>query len=499
MPRAKRTGVASTSLLFKKWVWRPQAGPQKALLDCPLTEVFMGGARGGGKTDGVLGKWALKERRYGQHFNAVMFRRTTVSAEDAIERSKEIYGRLGGKFSEQRLRWRMPQGGRVSFAYLENVKDADEYQGRNLTDAWVEEAGQYPTSAAIDRLFGVLRSAHGVPVQLILTGNPGGAGQHWIRERYQLHPFPRGPKVLERTLANGAVHKIAVIPSRIENNRFLGEDYVNRLHLVGSAQLVKAWLEGDWTAVEAAFFDCWSNEKHVIPPFAVPADWLRFRSADWGSASPFSIGWWAVVQDDYRIRSGFESHMLPRGALVRYREWYGASSGKGLKLTAEEVADGIIAREHGDKLAYGVLDPSTFREDGGPSIAERINTRLFARKMAPFREADNSRVSRQQGADKGGPMGGWDQLRARLIGEEGRPMIYFFATCRDTIRTLPVLQHDPDRSEDLDTKSEDHAADDIRYACLSRPWLKTPEPKEEPKDGYRAASEDYRSDGFKTL
>jgi len=499
MPRAKRTGVASTSLLFKKWVWRPQAGPQKALLDCPLTEVFMGGARGGGKTDGVLGKWALKERRYGQHFNAVMFRRTTVSAEDAIERSKEIYGRLGGKFSEQRLRWRMPQGGRVSFAYLENVKDADEYQGRNLTDAWVEEAGQYPTSAAIDRLFGVLRSAHGVPVQMILTGNPGGAGQHWIRERYQLHPFPRGPKVLERTLANGAVHKIAVIPSRIENNRFLGEDYVNRLHLVGSAQLVKAWLEGDWTAVEAAFFDCWSNEKHVIPPFAVPADWLRFRSADWGSASPFSIGWWAVVQDDYRIRSGFESHMLPRGALVRYREWYGASSGKGLKLTAEEVADGIIAREHGDKLAYGVLDPSTFREDGGPSIAERINTRLIARKMAPFREADNSRVSRQQGADKGGPMGGWDQLRARLIGEEGRPMIYFFATCRDTIRTLPVLQHDPDRPEDLDTKSEDHAADDIRYACLSRPWLKSPEPREEPKDGYRAAQEDNAGDSFKTM
>jgi tripartite-type tricarboxylate transporter receptor subunit TctC len=36
-----------------------------------LPEVFFGGARGGGKTDGVLGKWALKERRYGQNFNAI--------------------------------------------------------------------------------------------------------------------------------------------------------------------------------------------------------------------------------------------------------------------------------------------------------------------------------------------------------------------------------------------------------------------------------------------
>src|SRR5882762_11930589 len=88
--------------------WSPQEGPQDDLCCCPFPEVFFGGARGGGKTDGVLGKWALKERRYGAAFNAIMFRRTSVSAEDAIERSKEIYGRLGGKFNEQRSRWRMP-------------------------------------------------------------------------------------------------------------------------------------------------------------------------------------------------------------------------------------------------------------------------------------------------------------------------------------------------------------------------------------------------------
>ena len=116
-------------------VWCPQQGPQKALVDCPLPEVLFGGARGGGKTDGVLGKWALKERRYGPNFNAIMFRRTTVSAEDAIERSKEIFGPLGGKFNEAKLRWRMPNGGRMAFAYLESVADADEYQGRNVTDA----------------------------------------------------------------------------------------------------------------------------------------------------------------------------------------------------------------------------------------------------------------------------------------------------------------------------------------------------------------------------
>ena len=45
------------------WAWAPQAGPQYALVECPAKEVFFGGTRGGGKTDGVLGKWALKEKR----------------------------------------------------------------------------------------------------------------------------------------------------------------------------------------------------------------------------------------------------------------------------------------------------------------------------------------------------------------------------------------------------------------------------------------------------
>ena len=37
-------------------------------------------------------------------------------------------------------------------------------------------------------------------------------------------------------------------------------------------------------------------------------------------------------------------------------------------------------------------------------------------------------------------MGGWDQLRSRLVGDGERPMIYFTSNCRDSIRTLPALQ-----------------------------------------------------------
>ena len=58
------------------------------------------------------------------------------------------------------------------------------------------------------------------------------------------------------------------------------------------------------------------------------------------------------------------------------------------------------------------------------------------------------------------------------MGDDGVPMMYFFKDCVDTIRTLPVLTHDKHRMEDINTTEEDHAADEIRYACMSRPFTR---------------------------
>jgi Terminase-like family. len=166
--------------------------------------------------------------------------------------------------------------------------------------------------------------------------------------------------------------------------------------------------------------------------------------------------------------------------MVRYREWYGVARdaygqvqyNTGLKMTAEAVGAGIDDRERLDpRIDYGVLDPAAFSRDGGPSIEERMV--IGSGRNAIWRRADNARVPSR------GAMGGWDQMRARLIGEsEDRPMVVCFSTCDQSIRTIPVLQHDKDRLEDLDTDGEDHAADEWRYGCMSRPWVK-PNPSTE--------------------
>ena len=263
------------------------------------------------------------------------------------------------------------------------------------------------------------------------------------------------------------------IPARLEDNPSMTEDdpgYESRLEGLGSEQLVRAMRWGDWNIIEGAFFDCWHDwvqRGGIVRPFKIPDWWMRFRSHDWGSARPFSNGWWAVAGEDVE----HEGFRIPRGALVRYREWYGVKRDEqsapientGLKMTAKAVGRGIVKRTPDtEKISYTVADPAIFAKDGGPSIMER----LMQGGVKGIRRADNKRVSQK------GALGGWDMMRERFIGEDGRPMIYFFDTCLDAIRTIPALQHDEHRPEDLDSKGEDHVADEVRYACMSRPYVR---------------------------
>jgi hypothetical protein len=274
----------------------------------------------------------------------------------------------------------------------------------------------------------------------------------------------------EEVFLSGKMLKVALervfIPSKLTDNQLLMENdptYVLRLKQSGSENLVKAWLEGNWDVIDGSFFSEFDPSKHVLPASwlkILPQHALRFRSFDWGSAKPFSVGWYILSDGTWG---------LPKGALLKYREWYGASGpNKGLKMLATSVAEGILRREFTDEVIhYSVADPAIFVADGGPSIAEEMS------KMGvTWRRADNKRVP---GAELVHQM-----LRGRLDASLetewkeaaiGVPLLYFLETCVDSIRTIPTLQHDEKDEEDIDTEGEDHAYDEVRYACMSRPWL----------------------------
>lgn len=467
---------------------------QTIAFESPATEILYGGAAGGGKSH-LMRAAAITWCAAIPGLQVYLFRRIRDDlVKNHMEGPKGFRAQLAGwvmcgfvKIVDDEIRfW---NGSRIYLCHCKDEKDIYKYQGAEIHVLLVDELTHF--SEAMYRFLRnrVRMVGLTVPKQYagrfprILSGaNPGNIGHLWVKATFVDH----GSYDIYRASPEEGGMMRQFIPALLEDNPSMTEDdpgYETRLQGLGSATLVQAMRYGNWDVVEGAFFDCWDPLRHVVRPFDVPRTWMRFRSMDWGSAKPFSVGWWAVVGDQITVeaRDGGKQVTLPRGCLVRYREWYGASKPNvGLKLKNEAIGAGIKEREAQDgQITYGVLDPACFAENGGPSIAEQIRRG----GAVDFRPADNTRTAQR------GAMGGWAEMRSRLIGDDdGHPMIVCFSTCHDSIRTLPALQHDDVRPEDVNTDQEDHGPDDWRYACNSRPWVRpvktTPTV---PRDGYRRA------------
>lgn len=312
--------------------------------------------------------------------------------------------------------------------------------------------------------------------RVLCGSNPGNIGHHWVKREFIDAASPM--ELWDTPDDAGGMHR-QFVPARLQDNKIgVAEDpdYVKRMRGLMDQALVKAMEDGDWNVVAGGYFPEFSTAKHVVKPFEIPANWKRFTSTDWGSARPFSTGWYAIAQDDIKVTGTLGNPItIQRGSLIKYREWYGADTKKdnvGLNLPIESWAKGVLMRGRNDPLPeYDVCDTSMFDEDGGPSLAERASKVKHSGRQLRLRPADKRRLP------------GWNQMRQRFQGDDPQngittPTLFFFEGCRDTIRTTEALQHDETDVEDADTDGEDHACDETRYACMSRP-RKRPDPEDQ--------------------
>jgi hypothetical protein len=67
---------------------------------------------------------------------------------------------------------------------------------------------------------------------------------------------------------------------------------------------------------------------------------------------------------------------------------------------------------------------------------------------------------------------GWALIREKLEASLAQPMeepgLFVFNTCRHLIRTLKLAPRDDRNADDVDTDSEDHALDSLRYRLLTK-------------------------------
>jgi len=435
-------------------IFQANPGPQTDFLSASEQEVLYGGAAGGGKSFAML---ADPVRYFNNPLsNKLLVRRSTEELRELISVSKQLYPRAipGIKFLERDKTWIAPSGASLWLSYLDRDDDVSRYQGQAFNWIGFDELTQWPSPFAWNYMRSRLRTTRNSGLNLYqrATTNPGGAGHSWVKKTF-VDPavnntafnatdpetgedivWPKG-----HTKQGQPLFKRRFIPATLFDNPYLAEDGLYEANLLSLPEHQrKQLLEGNWDVNEGAAFTEWNRNLHVIEPFEIPNSWARFRACDYGYGSYTGVVWIAVSPDEQ---------------LIVYRELYCS------KVIATDLADMILEAEHGEKIRYGVLDSSLWhnRGDTGPSLAEQM-----VQKGCRWRPSDRSKGSR---------IAGKNELHRRLQVDDftEEPRLVFFNTCTNIISQIPAIPLDKNNSEDVDTNSEDHLYDALRYGIMTRP------------------------------
>ena len=417
---------------------------QKQFLLARAKHVGFGGARGGGKSFVVRWKAKLFSFNY-PGIRCLIVRRTypeLINNHINILR-KELLGIA--KYNDKDKVLKFSNGSTINFMYCDNDKDLDRLQGVEYDIIFLDEATQL-SEYQMKTITACLRGVNDFPKRVYYTCNPGGQGHGYIRRIFIDRKYEDGENAEDYVFIQSLVtDNLALMQSQ--------PDYIKQLEAL-PPKLREAWLYGRWDLFEGQFFEDFVDRPehyadrqwtHVIEPFEIPAGWKIYRSFDWGYNKPFSCGWWAIDYD---------------GVAYRILELYGCNKtpNEGVKWTPPKVFAEIhrIESEHRwlkDKKIIGIADPAIWDAETGESIAD-----VAAKHQVYFIPGDNKRIP------------GWMQLHYRFaFDDNGFPMMYIFSNCKAFIRTMPLLQYDEHKPEDLDTDGEDHVADEARYFCMSRP------------------------------
>ena len=445
---------------------------QSKVFQSPARQLLFGGSAGPGKSHllRVAGcAWASAI----PGLQVYLFRRTFPDLyKNHMEGPSSLPVLLGDMVSSRAVkidythhRFSFCNGSRIHLMHMQYEKDVSKIQGAEIHVALIDELThfskkQYAYIRSRVRMAGidVPEPFAGAFPRILAASNPGGVGHNWVKKLF-VDPAPR-ETIWQAPKDEGGL-LTQFIPALLRDNPTLLEEdpeYADRLSGLGNDALVKAMLDGSWDIVEGGFFDdIWDESIHAIPPFEIPAEWTVRRAFDWGSSKPFSVGWWAHADGSTPV--GPERRVYPKNTRFLVGEWYGwnGKPNEGLKLTNKQISDGIKERESrapwGKKVRAGPADPSIYAVIDGKSIGGDM-----ASYGTPFIPAQTGAGSRKNG---------WQMLRQSLQAGTEWPMqspgLFVFNTCRQFIRTVPVLPRDEDYPDDVDTNAEDHCGDMCRY------------------------------------
>ena len=423
---------------------------QKKFIDATADEVLFGGAAGGGKSYGQLVDALLYALQYPESRQLILRKTYPELEHSLIMVSLKFYPKSICKYSSTSRKWLFVNGSVIEFGYCAAKTDVIRYQGAEYDVVRFDELTHF-SEDQYTYLISRIRGVNPYPKMVKSSTNPGGIGHNWVKQRFIDGHEPN--KIY--TDSQSGIKRL-FIPSFVQDNVFLmnaDADYINRLNQLPENER-KALLYGEWDIFDGQVFTEWKNSSfglktrrwsHVIEPFDIPKEWRRYRAFDFGYSKPFAVSWYAVDHD---------------GRAYNYRELYGCTGTPdvGIKWTAQKIADEIRTieeKEEKGQQIIGIADPAIWNNTGSidGSIAD-----MMEKRGVYFEKGNHDRLA------------GKMQVHYRLaFDDDGLPMIYFFNTCKNIIRTLPQLRYDPVRPEDVDTGQEDHLYDALKYFLMSNP------------------------------
>jgi phage terminase large subunit len=129
------------------------------------------------------------------------------------------------------------------------------------------------------------------------------------------------------------------------------------------------YLDGRWANAEGLVYDTFQASVHVVKPFTIPKDWVRYRAIDFGYNNPFVCQWWAEDPD---------------GNLYLYREIYHS------KRIVADHAKTINTLSEGEAYRFTVADHDA--EDRATLASCGIQTVSAKKAVTPGLEAVRNRL-----------------------------------------------------------------------------------------------------------
>lgn len=396
------------------------------------------------------------------NYRAIIFRRTYPRLGEIIDRSFKYFKHLDAKYSDKDISlkipaWTFPSGAKYAFGHCQNEPDKYNYQGKEFHYLGFDQIEEFTESMYLFLMAQNRTSDKQIKCYVRCTANPGGVGHAWVKKRWIETCKPNivswFKRVEDEDIEVDKLDRLAIsrsfVPASVYDNPSIIQNdpnYVKRLEQLPEADK-QALLYGNWEVFKGQFFKMWRKMHHVREQEVSPS-YIKFLSLDYGYGAPASVGWWQVDYD---------------GNIHRYREFY--SEGYTYQALAEKIKSLTPPTE---KLDYCVADPAIWGDRAhhkdvreGESGAETMQ-KVWS-NFTSLTKADNDRVV------------GWGRMRILL--EQNK--ISCAPCCRDSIRTIPTLIHDDTKVEDINSEGEDHAADEWRYAIMSRP-IATDRPKPKP-------------------